>query len=129
MRFGKVRQILAKPGLYVHAPAPFDEVEWLRRDEVRSVALGFKHRAEPAAADRPDADEGPGLGAAAAVVTGDENLLGSVPNVDISGSKVWQINTLENIVSKSVTLPVRYWVPTPLQRWSPPRPKRPAWRM
>ena len=72
--FGKVRQILAKPGLYVHAPVPLDKVEWLRRDEVHSVALGFKHRAEPTVGG-PDADEDPGLGAAAAVVTGDENLL------------------------------------------------------
>jgi len=78
-RFGEVRRELTEPGLYLHAPAPFEQVEWAPQGPIHSVVLGFEHAesASSAAASAAPVEplSGRDIGAEATVITGDENLL------------------------------------------------------
>jgi HflK protein len=65
LRFGRITRTVERPGLVIHLPAPFEDVETLRSDEVRGVALGDVDARDPL----PDASD------EAEVLSGDENLL------------------------------------------------------
>lgn len=66
LRFGELRAQQAQPGLLVHAPFPFDRIETIRADEVRSATFGLDEERGRGAGNRAVESE---------VVAGDETIL------------------------------------------------------
>lgn len=77
LRFGRIVRALEEPGIYVHAPVPFDRVELARPEQLRSVRNGLMPELPPsgAAQYRAAVEAQETMRSELEMMTGDENLL------------------------------------------------------